>query len=219
MTSKRSATQDVVYGNPNNDFGDGGNLVFIPKRRAEYLAAIQKAFSSSSTWREARERMPAGAYEELLEVSGLAEQPSFEEYYEEERRSRHDLSREEARAEFLALPTYLRRPELDDPFDVGDIPMVCEGDWPAWPQQEMLDWVPEAIQEQYGEVDCSPVSGPYLLFRTEDEEKLVAALLAHGYSCVRDETLVCQATTGYDDCERRRRPQETSGNETHARDP
>lgn len=138
MTPERSAAQDVVYGALN------GNLVFIPKERADYLAAIHAALWSSSTWREVHDRMPAGAYEELLEISGATELPGFEAYYEDERRSRPDLTRDEARTEYLALSTDERRPEPDDPFEAGDIGAICDGDWPGWTEQEMLAWVPKA---------------------------------------------------------------------------
>jgi hypothetical protein len=190
MTPERSAAQDVVYGDLN------GSLVFIPKRRADHLAAIHAALWSSSTWREVHDRMPPGAYEELLEISGATELLSFEDYYEDERRSRPDLSREEARAEYLALSTDELRPELDDPFQAGDIGAICDGDWPGWTAQEMLAWVPKAIQEQYGRRGFSFVSGDCLVFRPEDEDELVAAFLAHGHACVRDDTLVRRAS-GY----------------------
>jgi hypothetical protein len=188
MTPERSAAQDVVYGALN------GNLVFIPKERADYLAAIHAALWSSSTWREVHDRMPAGAYDELLEISGATELPGFEAYYEDERRSRPDLTRDEARTEYLALSTDERRPEPDDPFEAGDIGAICDGDWPGWTEQEMLAWVPKAIQKQYGHRNFSFVSGDCLVFRPEDEEELVAAFVAHGYACVRDDALVHRAS-------------------------
>lgn len=132
MTPGRAAAQEIVYGELN------GNLVFIPKGRAGHLATIHAALWSSSTWREVDDRMPTGAYEELLEISGAMELPGLEEYYENERRSRPDLARDEARAEYLALSTDERRPEPGDPFEADDIGAICDGDWPGWTEQEML---------------------------------------------------------------------------------
>jgi hypothetical protein len=190
MTHEWSAAQELVYGDLN------GNLVFITKERADYLAAIHRSLWSSSTWGEVHERMPTAAYEELLEISGATELPGFEEYYENERRSRPGLTRDEARAEYLALSADERRPEPGDPFQAGDIGAICDGDWPGWTEQEMLAWVPKAIQEQYGQRSFSFVSGDCLMFRLEDEDRLVAAFVAHGYACVRDDALVRRAS-GY----------------------
>lgn len=120
--------------------------------------------------------------------------PDSEEYYEDERRSRPGLTRDEARAEYLALSTDERRPEPGDPFEAGDIGAICDGDWPGWTEQEMLAWVPKAIQEQYGRRSFSFVSGDCLVFRPEDEDQLIAAFVAHGYACVRDDALVRRAS-------------------------
>lgn len=192
MNSRPAGARDLVYGELN------GNLLFIPRDRAEYLAAIHRALWSSSTWGEVRDRMPPGAYEELVAISGAAELPDFEEFYDDERRCRPrpHLTRAEARLEYLALSPHDRRPEPGDRFDAGDIGAICDGDWPGWSEQEMLAWVPETIQQEYGHRSFSFVSGPCLMFQPDDECTIVAAFVAHGFACARDDDLVRRAS-GY----------------------
>lgn len=33
------------------------------------------------------------------------------------------------------------------------------GDWPGHPQREMTEWMPKAIQEKFGEIEFSMISG------------------------------------------------------------
>jgi len=36
-------------------------------------------------------------------------------------------------------------PDDDAAFDVDVLPGFTEGDWPEWPEQKMLDWLPAEI--------------------------------------------------------------------------
>lgn len=67
-----------------------------------------------------------------------------------------------------------------------------DGDWPAWPAAEMLDWVPQEIADM-GERGVSMVSGAALFFDPEQEQILVAAFDRHGFRCRRDDDLVAAA--------------------------
>jgi hypothetical protein len=186
--STRKARGDVVYGDVHE------SLVFIPRARARELAAVRKVLWSSSTWGELRSRLPAKAYKQFLARSGVEELANFDEYYREERKTNRRLTREEALRDYRALPVTERRPEPDDAFSAGDIGAVCDGDFPAWPQQEMLAWVPTEIQQSYGGGSFSFVSGPCLVFELENEDEIVEALERHGYRCVRDDGLVLEAS-------------------------
>jgi len=190
MKAEGPTAHDVVYGDLN------GSLVFITRQRARELATIHEALWSSSTWGQVRERMPASAYQELVEISGATELPDFEEFYRGERESRPALTRDAARLEYLALSPDDRQPEPGDPFQAGDIGAISDGDWPGWTAQEMLAWVPNDIQKQYGSRGTSMITGECLMFRPEDERVLVTAFAAHGYRCVRNNALV-RSASGY----------------------
>jgi len=64
-----------------------------------------------------------------------------------------------------------------------------DGDWPAWPAAEMLDWVPREIARM-GESGVSMASGVALFFELDQAEELVAAFAEHGFWCRRDDDLV-----------------------------
>jgi hypothetical protein len=187
MSAEERTVRNVVYSDVNDC------LVFITEDRARELAAIHEALSSSSTWREVRARMPAAAYEELVEVSGVEELLDFDEFLRDRRQSEPALTCDQARQEFLALPSDERRPEPDDPFDAGNIGAICDGDWPGWTQQEMLAWVPDDIQERFGTIASSRLNGDFLEFSARQEGALIAEFARHGYRCVRDDDLVRRA--------------------------
>ena len=93
--------------------------------------------------------------------------------------------------------------EADEPlpadaesFDVDKLPGYADGDWPEWPAQEMLRWMPKEIQERFGDVGASMVSGDSLLIDPASEIDVVAALEKAGYICRRDDKLVALAS-GY----------------------
>src|SRR5438045_2977908 len=41
----------------------------------------------------------------------------------------------------------------DDLFDSDQIGAIGDGDWPPWPKQEMLSWVPDEIRERFGQIE------------------------------------------------------------------
>lgn len=94
----------------------------------------------------------------------------------------------------------------ETPFDRHTMTAVDEGDYPAWPAQEMLDWMPEDVVEEFGEPLTSVVSGDFL--QLADEPKTIAQRLrAHGFTCRQDLRLVRLACGGEDTAgPRRRRP-------------
>ena len=60
----------------------------------------------------------------------------------------------------------------------------------------MLRWMPKEIQERFGDVGTSMVSGDSLLIDPASEIDVVAALEKAGYICRRDDKLVALAS-GY----------------------
>lgn len=84
-------------------------------------------------------------------------------------------------------------PSAGKPFEASRIPGLDDGDWPGWPAQEMLDWLPEDIQERYGRVEVSVLNGDYLELPPSQAGEIAAALEAQGYRCREDQELVRRA--------------------------
>lgn len=176
----------IVYGCVN----DG--LVFIPMTQAERLARIYAAMESARTWGEFRRMLPDGVYSEIIEIM-TENGRGFDEFYSYWLDDHLDGTRDEAFREYQGLPFHERLPDERDPFDSADIPGLCDGDWPDWPAQEMLNWVPTVIQKTYGQRLDSMLNGPLLTFRTEDEKAIVEAFVELGYRCRRDDRFVRRA--------------------------
>jgi hypothetical protein len=50
-------------------------------------------------------------------------------------------------------------PAPEEAFHPDELAPIQDGDWPEWPQQSMLQVVPEDLQEALGSVEFSRVSG------------------------------------------------------------
>jgi hypothetical protein len=85
-------------------------------------------------------------------------------------------------------------PADDEPFAADAVPGYIDGDWPEWPAQQMLDWMPQDIQDRFGDVGSSMVSGDSLYIDPASERDVVAALQNAGYVCSRDDKLVARAS-------------------------
>ena len=84
----------------------------------------------------------------------------------------------------------------DEAFDANTIWGYQDGDWPEWPAQDMIQWVPESVQQQFGSVVDSTLNGSYLMFDPEQEIELVAAMDELGFTCRRDDVLIEAANGG-----------------------
>ena len=70
-----------------------------------------------------------------------------------------------------------RRLPLDEgPFEPGSVNGVENGDWPEWPEQLMLGWVPRAIQDEYGKRQGSVLNGPFLVLDEAREDDIISLL-------------------------------------------
>jgi hypothetical protein len=186
MTENEAEEKNLVYGEA------GGSLVFIPRRSALELANLRGALDTSKTWGELKSRISVERYEQIIN-------PHFENFYDEMDMD-VELTLEEAKAEFQSRKTNKdlkigeRAPEDSDAFDSGFVYGLSDGDWPEWPAQEMVEWVPEEIQEQFGRVVATRLNGDYLEFDGSKEAEIVAAFKELGYLCERDDVLVCKAS-------------------------
>ena len=124
------------------------------------------------TWGEFKQAMPADSYQHVVEL--------MRETAEE------DLSDDEE------LPEHWG-PDGETAFDAEQIPGFADGDWPEWPAQAALEWVPQDIQHRFGVESASVLSGDYLTLDIEQEAAIVATFVEHGYNCSRDDTLLLRA--------------------------
>ena len=79
-------------------------------------------------------------------------------------------------------------------FDFELIGGFSDGDWPDWPAQGALDWVPKDIQERYGEVVDSVHNGLFLRLDSAKEKDIVKTFEEMGYVIEKNESLVRTAS-------------------------
>jgi hypothetical protein len=179
---------NLVYG----EVHDG--LIFIPEAEALELTIIHRAVRTASTWGELRGLLPGWAYEQIL--GGLDEAVMFDEFVEKLRAGNRSLSLREAREEFDGLSIGERFPQDIDAFTSEQIWGYLDGDWPEFPVKRMLDWVPKAIKQKFGQMEDTLLNGEQLHFEVEDEAEIVKAFGGAGYTCSRDGDLVYWACGG-----------------------
>ncbi len=88
-----------------------------------------------------------------------------------------------------------QRPEPadDEPFDQDLIHGGDPSDWPGWITREMLEWMPKEIQQTFGKVEFTALSGDLLELNPDRIDEIVAALTQHGYRCTEDTALMERA--------------------------
>jgi hypothetical protein len=85
-------------------------------------------------------------------------------------------------------------PDDDEPFRADDFPGYGDGDWPTWPAQAMLDWLPESVQA-LGTVECSTFNGEFLQLDPDCQNEVIEAFAAEGIECYEDsENIVARAS-------------------------
>jgi hypothetical protein len=65
-----------------------------------------------------------------------------------------------------------------------------DGDFAHFPEQLMLNFIPEAIQERFGTVGDTVLNGPMLSLDPGHESEIVAALRAEGHTVERHDRLI-----------------------------
>jgi hypothetical protein len=86
-----------------------------------------------------------------------------------------------------------RLPDRSAKFD-PDLLGVCEGDYPEWPEQKMLDWIPAHVCREFGRTEPSVLNGPFLSLDVRRTPEILAALERAGFECRLDEELVGRAS-------------------------
>ena len=76
-------------------------------------------------------------------------------------------------------------PAAEEAFDADELPGFAEGDWPTWPKQAMLDWLPSSVQE-LGTVEDTLLTGSFLHLDDDRQDEVIEALAAEGITCRED---------------------------------
>ena len=142
-------------------------LVFVPAALATELRETRRALAEAETWGDLRQRLPAHRFEEA--VAQVAESVDGEE---------HDV------------------PADNEPFSTDQLAAFGDGDWPTWPAQHQLEWMPDDVQA-LAEPAENRFNGEWLEFPPAREAEVVAALRRHGYEVREDHDLV-RAASGFE---------------------
>ncbi|GIF48219.1 hypothetical protein DFJ67_3494 [Asanoa ferruginea] len=95
--------------------------------------------------------------------------------------------------------TYNPVPDLDDDpeerpddaaFDIHDVGLVSQGDWPPMVTGRILDLLPKELWSTFGEVEFTALNGDCLEIPVSREAEIVAVLWEHGYELTRDDELI-----------------------------
>lgn len=88
---------------------------------------------------------------------------------------------------------YDEAPQPGDAFNAEDVPGFTDGDWPDWPEQEMMSWLPPEHVARFGTQHQSVLNGPFLSFDPKYLNEIMAELKRGGYTCRREDVLISQA--------------------------
>ena len=180
--------QQLIYG----QWSTG--LVFMKPEQVEERTCLFRAVGTARTWGDFRLAVAWERYEEIIEgMRYRAESDrdgwtAFDEFLQTSDQLRPTAAEQQAaRAAYERIDVQGRGPLDTDPFNAYMIPGYEESEWPEWPAQGMLRWIPQAVQQCLGVGGCSRISGDYLALPTEHEAEIVAAMTAAGYDCRRDD--------------------------------
>jgi hypothetical protein len=155
----------------------GLGLLFVPESRAKELADGNKALLTAKTWGEFKSLVSKELYEFYLPNSDHYEGPQ--------------------EPEDGNFDTYDIAPE--SPFTPNDV--LTYEELPANPEIEMTEWMPEEIQEKFGQkmryyaMDMNVPDGEILVLEEAQMDEIVAELENLGYVCSRDDDLLIAGTT------------------------
>jgi hypothetical protein len=78
-------------------------------------------------------------------------------------------------------------------FDYYEMTGVPSGDYPGFPRQEMLAWLPEDIQLDFGHAGTTALTGEFLRLNPDDATAILRRLQQAGFRCRRNQRLMDQA--------------------------
>jgi hypothetical protein len=92
------------------------------------------------------------------------------------------------------LRRHRKLPAMTDDFDDRWPPFgYHDGDWPGWPEQLMLNWLPQRICDIYGTVETSVFNGFFLILDVSRANEIVNALEQEAFQLHHDPQLVRRA--------------------------
>ncbi|AQP48507.1 hypothetical protein BW730_14315 [Tessaracoccus aquimaris] len=150
---------EIIYNSGNQ------GPVFALKESAEHVWRINEALESAKTWGELRRLLPEEEWSEVIEMWPVT-----------------DDEGNPVVVDGKPLREFEEGQEDDEPFEADDFPGVADGDYPTWLQQEMEDWMPAEIVDEYATVLETRLNGEALMFRDEDTESIADALRALGHT-------------------------------------
>jgi len=87
------------------------------------------------------------------------------------------------------------QPEDLEPFPGTDLPGVNEGDYPEWPAQFMLNFMPKEITDSvFAKVKDSVHNGRYLELDPKFEDDIISILVSKGFEVTKNDDLVRRAS-------------------------
>ena len=162
-------------------------LVILPRSVAQYLSDVYTALGSS-TWGELRQNSTVEIYKEIMGQAGYGTLDDF--------LSKLDVGMPVPGARAEALRAYAEKageplPSDDEPFDPEqDIGSYADGDFPPAPQLLMLEYLPKAVIEKFGNVYDTNFNGTFVDFESDKRDEIVAVLERDGYNCAEDQALI-----------------------------
>ncbi|MEU5529313.1 hypothetical protein ABZ744_20480 [Micromonospora chersina] len=81
-------------------------------------------------------------------------------------------------------------PADDEAFDINELGLVAEGDWPPMVTARAFDLLPKDRQGRFGKTHFTALNGDFLELPRECEVELVAELRQLGYEVSRDDELI-----------------------------
>ena len=87
------------------------------------------------------------------------------------------------------------QPEDIEPFPGTDLPGINEGDYPVWPAQLMLNFMPKEITDStFAKVKDSVHNGRYLELDPKFEDLIVSILVSKGFEVTKNDDLIRRAS-------------------------
>lgn len=142
-----------------------GGLVVVPREVARRTDNIHRALTNAKTWGEFRIMLPPGEWEIVVHMLR-----DIADFYDDDGVAIWEFNHH-------AFNGY------------EDIPAASDGDYPAWLQERLQDYIPSDLLERYGKRTSSAV-GEYFWYIDEcDVLNLLAALRQRGYSVSPEDNL------------------------------
>ena len=100
------------------------------------------------------------------------------------------LAPPKAYREILAFQESPRSIRARHPFDYYEMTPVPDGDYPGFPKQEVMNWMPAEVLRTCCRMAVTAVNGDYPSFDPIQTREVVASLRRHGYRCRRNQRLI-----------------------------